>query len=379
MPHTTRHDRSPRRRLRREMPGTVAVLADEGDFAAMRAYPSFAFDDHPDYLRQVESLLRSLAGRGLHTRLAVFDPTRFAVFCAEEDLEPDSAGSRTRYTAEVAATGAAVTYDGRPLRELLPQLLDGHARARTWELFLEELSLAGTCERCGRDIGQATFERAVQAVDRLLRAIGSAAEERTLVCSVRAPGRPLAASVVLAPGDGPQENETAPGLVLLCGVLAVSFATGCPGGLVLRTRPAEPSPEGVSARPEQVRGWRTRDGWLQPLTAAEVFDAYCTHAGTGEPVPPEPGVDHLPGLPLSHPGGRPHCDRPAGAGDRPGPGASLPGEHRARRTPRLVGLVRGACGSGRTLALCQRVTSPAWHAHRGGQTDPSTGSSRPGR
>ena len=85
------------------MPGRSAVVADEGDFVAMRTYRSFAFDDHPGYLRQVEGLLRSLAGRGLHTRLAVFDPEEFALFCAEEGLEPDCAGSRTRYTAEVAA------------------------------------------------------------------------------------------------------------------------------------------------------------------------------------------------------------------------------------------------------------------------------------
>jgi hypothetical protein len=307
MSHTTHHESSPRGRLRREMPGTVAVVADEEDFARMRAYPSFAFDDHRGYLLQVEGLLRSLAVRGLHTRLAVFDPEEFAVFCAEEDLEPDSAGSRTRYTAEVAATGAAVTYDGRPLRQLLTQLIDGHARARTWEFFLDELALAGVCDRCGRDIGQAAFERAVQAVDRLLLALGSAAGERTLVCSVRVPGRPLAASVTLAAGDGPAEHETAPGLVLLCGVLAVSFATGCPGGLVLRTHPPTPRPDGDATGREQVRGWKARDGWLEPLTAAQVFDAYCTHAETGEPVPPEPGVDHLPGLMLPHPGGRPHC------------------------------------------------------------------------
>jgi hypothetical protein len=302
MPHTTHHDHSPRRRLRREMSGTVAILADEEDFAAMRTYRSFAFADHPGYLRQVEGLLRSLAGRGLHTRLAVFDPEEFALFCAEENLDPDCAGSRTRYTAEVAGTGAALTYDGRPLQDLLPQLRDGHARARNWDLFLAQLSLAGTCRDCGRDIGQAAFERAVQAVEQLLDVIGASESERVLVSSVHAPVRPLAASVTLAPGDGPEQHETAPGLAVLCGVLAVSFATGCPGGLVLRTLPAD-----GSGGSEQVRGWKVRDGWLRPLTAAQVFDAYCTHAGTGEPVPPEPGVEYLPGLFLPHPGGPVHC------------------------------------------------------------------------
>lgn len=284
----------------------VAVVADERDFAAMRSYDSFVFDDHPGYLRQVEGLLRSLAGRGLHTRLAVFDPAEFAVFCVEEDLDPDSARSRTRYTAEVAASGAVLSYDGRPLNELLPQLLDGHDRAMTWNRLMGQLSLAGTCDRCGRDVGQAAFERAVQAVERLLRAIGPAPGERTLVCSVHAPGVPLAASVTLAAGDGPRQNESAPGLVLLCGVLAVAFATGCPGGLVLRTLPAV-SPGAAGSGSEEVRGWKARDGWLQALTAAQVFDAYCTHAQTGTPVPPEPGVDHLPGITLPHPGEAMHC------------------------------------------------------------------------
>lgn len=306
MPHTTPGDRSPRRRLRREMPGTVAVVADERDFAAMRGYRSFVFDDHPGYLRQVDGLLRSLAGRGLHTRLAVFDPAQFAVFCAQQDLEPDSAGSRTRYAAEVAATGAGVTYDGRPLDALLPQLRDGHARARTWDEFMGHLSLAGTCERCGRDVGQAAFERAVHVVETLLTAIGPAPGERILVCSVHAPGGPLAASVTLAAGDGPRQNASAPGLPLLCGVLAVAFATGCPGGLVLRTLPAGREGAGGEGR-EEVRGWKARDGRLQALTDAEVFDAYCTHAETGEPVPPEPGVDHLPGVVLPEPEGPLHC------------------------------------------------------------------------
>lgn len=306
MSHSTRRDRSPRRRLRREMPGMVAVLADEEDFAAMRSYDSFVFDDHPGYLRQVEGLLRSLAGRGLHTRLAVFDPAEFAVYCAQEDLDPDSAGSRTRYTAEVAASGAVLSYDGRPLDELLPQLLDGHARDRTWNRLMGQLALAGTCDRCGRDVGQAAFERAVQAVEAVLQAIGPAPGERTLVCSVHAPGRPLAATVTLAAGDGPRQNESAPGLVLLCGVLAVAFATGCSGGLVLRTLPAA-LPGAAGGGSEEVRGWKARDGWLQALTGAQVFDAYCTHAQTGDPVPPEPGVDHLPGITLPHPGQAVHC------------------------------------------------------------------------
>ncbi|MGW7595555.1 hypothetical protein ACWGK9_41655, partial [Streptomyces rubiginosohelvolus] len=43
-----------RRALHREVPSTVALLADERDFAAMRHYASFAFDDHGAYLREME-------------------------------------------------------------------------------------------------------------------------------------------------------------------------------------------------------------------------------------------------------------------------------------------------------------------------------------
>ena len=75
---------------------------------------------------------------------------------------------------------------------------------------------------------------------------------------------------------------------------------------MLRTLPDD-SGGTAPAGHEEVRGWKVREGWLRPLTAAQVFDAYCTHARTGEPVPPEPGVDHLPGLDLPHPGGPVHC------------------------------------------------------------------------
>jgi hypothetical protein len=287
------------------MPGTVAVVADEGDFARMRHYRSFAFDDHPGYLRQVEALLRSLTGRGLHTRLVVFDPWEYAEFCSAAGLDPDSARSRTLYTAEAAACGAGLTSVGEPLRELLPHLLYVRERGRTWDRVMEQLSLAGRCERCGRDVGQAAFERATHAVEELLHVTGPSAGERTLVCSAHAPGRALVASVTITPGADPR-TETVPGLLLLCGVLAVAFAGRRPGGLVLRTLPAPPPGDG-SGRKEEVRGWKARDGWLTPLTDAQVFDAYCTHAETGEPVPPEPGVEHLPGIPLPRPDGDLHC------------------------------------------------------------------------
>jgi len=43
---------------------------------------------------------------------------------------------------------------------------------------------------------------------------------------------------------------------------------------------------------DRVQGWRLRDERLLPLTAAEVFDAYCTDAQSGDLVAPESGVDY---------------------------------------------------------------------------------------
>ncbi len=43
---------------------------------------------------------------------------------------------------------------------------------------------------------------------------------------------------------------------------------------------------------DRVYGWRLRGEDLDPLTAAEVFDAYCTDAESGDLVAPESGVDY---------------------------------------------------------------------------------------
>ncbi len=43
----------------------------------------------------------------------------------------------------------------------------------------------------------------------------------------------------------------------------------------------------------RVCGWKLVEFYAVPLSAAEVFNAYCTDPRTGEPIPPEWGVDHV--------------------------------------------------------------------------------------
>jgi len=123
----------------------------------MRRYRSFTFDDHTRYLQQVEALLRTRASQGSHTTVALFDPEEYAAFCADTGLDPDIPSSRTRFTAELAATGPTIPYDGRPLADLVPALIDEAVRQATWEYASTLLARLGACASCGEDIGRAAF------------------------------------------------------------------------------------------------------------------------------------------------------------------------------------------------------------------------------
>ena len=271
-----------RRVLRREIAGTIGLLTDEHDFRVMRRYRSFTFDDHTTYLRQVESVLRTRAAQGTHTTLALFDPEDYATYCAEAGLDPEVPASRSRFTAELAANGPTIPYDGRPLAALLPALVDEAVRQATWEYATTLLTRLGPCPTCGEDIGRAAFTR---ASDLLMRILGTAPPgDRHLVCSVSG-----AADNLISALHGEQDTQGDTRLdeaeaLELTGVLALGLATRSPGGLVMRTS--------TPGTPDQVYGWRLRAGSLEPLTASEVFDAYCTDVETGDLISPESGVDY---------------------------------------------------------------------------------------
>ncbi|MDF3302324.1 hypothetical protein [Streptomyces tropicalis] len=271
-----------RRVLRREIACTIGLLTDDQDFRTMRRYRSFTFDDHTAYLQQVEALLRTRAAQGGHTTVALFDPEEFAAFCAGTGLDPDTPASRSRYTAELAATGPNLPYDGRPLGEIVPDLVDEAVRQATWEYAATLLTRLGPCAACGEDIGRAAFTRASDLLTRILATAPPG--ERHLVCSIRSTPESLLA-VLHADTEATRTAQLDEAEVLeFTTVLALGLATSSPGGLVLRA-----STPGI---PDRVYGWRLRGDALAPLTAGEVFDAYCTDVETGDPISPEPGVDY---------------------------------------------------------------------------------------
>ncbi|MER7899992.1 hypothetical protein ABTX62_28720 [Streptomyces sp. NPDC096046] len=279
MAHTD--NRTMRRLLRREIAGTIGLLTDEHDFRAMRRYRSFTFDDHATYLEQVEGLLRSRTLQGSHTAVALFDPEEYAEFCTQKGLDPDSPSSRTRFTAQIALTGPTLPYDGRPLADLLPDLVDEAVRQATWEYATTLLARLGACTACGEDIGRAAFSRASDLLARILDTAPPG--HRHLVCSVTGPPEPLIAALH-STDQGAEPNPHGTEALEFTTVLALGLATNSPGGLVIRTS--------APGTPDRVYGWRMRAYGLEPLTAGEVFDAYCTDIESGDLISPESNVDY---------------------------------------------------------------------------------------
>ncbi|MER6345687.1 hypothetical protein ACWC10_31250 [Streptomyces sp. NPDC001595] len=282
-----------RRVLRREIAGTIGLLTDEHDFRAMRHYRTFTFEDHQTYLQHVEALLKTLAAQGSHTTVALFDPQEYADFCSDVGLDPDIPSSRSRFTAELAATGPTVPYDGRPLADLVPALVDEAVRQATWDYASTLLAHLGSCTTCGEDLGRAAFTRASAVLTRILDTAPPG--NRHLVCSVS--GTPETLVAALHADDGDTELDPAEALDFTT-VLALGLATRNPGGLVMRTT--------APGTADRVYGWRLRGHGLEPLTAGEVFDAYCTDVESGELISPESGVDYCEPPDLGEEGPAPH-------------------------------------------------------------------------
>ncbi|MGW6275706.1 hypothetical protein [Streptomyces sp. NPDC055060] len=270
-----------RRHLHQEVPGIIGLLTDEHDFHAMRRYRSFPFDNHTTYLTEVEDLLSARASQGMHTLLALFDPEEYTDFCTRNGVEPDSATSRTRFTAEIATMGPTIPYDGAPLADLIPDLIDETLRDATWEYASTLLASLGPCAACGKDVGQEALDRAQTLLLRILNTADPGHSH--LVCSISTTPETLV-SVLHADTDTDGVTHVGDASALeFATVLALGLAA-LPGGVIVRTTAPDTT--------DRVYGWRLHAGNPEPLTAAEVFDAYRCDTDTGAPIPPESDVDY---------------------------------------------------------------------------------------
>ncbi|MFI0896079.1 hypothetical protein [Streptomyces sp. NPDC020983] len=284
-----------RRALRREAPTVVGLLLDEHDFTTMAGYRTFPFTDYGTYLRHLDAMLRSLHAQGTSIAVTLFDPDRFATHCADSRRPPDTPEARARYTAEASTTGPAVPYTRQPLRLLRAGLARAADLRVTRDRAAGLLATAGRCTDCGELFTHCAFDLAAHTLLRLLAVAGPGTHH--VVASLTTQDGPpvLAAARLTTAADGSFDLDDAE-TTTLCTVMAAARLTTRPGGLVLRTTDARGT--------DTVRGWSLHHDGPHPLTEAEVFDAYCTDPGTGDVLPPEPGVRYRAGfdLPPPHPG-----------------------------------------------------------------------------
>jgi len=285
-PHTTANP------LQTENPAIVGILTEQTDFDAMHTLTAFPVTDYTDYLHHTEDLLRTHTANGQHTIAVLLDPDDYTDYCTDHTLDPTLPTSRAHYTAQDAFPRAHVAYHGQDLPDLIADLVDEATHNATWQYATETLNqLLGPCTRCGYDIGRAAQAHAARLTTTLLNHTN--AGPSTLICAVSAPHETLHATLHTEHDALPDEDEAR----YFTTVLAAGLATNSPGGTLLRTA--------VPGTRERVHGWRIHHGSLQPLTAAETFDAYLTDHVTGDPVGPEPGVDHCAGFDLPHDTSRP--------------------------------------------------------------------------
>ncbi|MEU4898579.1 hypothetical protein AB0B12_39350 [Streptomyces sp. NPDC044780] len=139
------------------------------------------------------------------------------------------------------------------------------------------------------------FNTGVLAFEALLSALGPG--HHHLLTSAHTPegGSVATASVTVESAPDGRIRTEKEGALMFCHVLAqASLAFEC--GVVF-ARSVTPDGGGKVV----VQGWVLTDGWPRSMSAAEVFNAYCTELATGDPVPPEPDTEYLAGAPVAPP------------------------------------------------------------------------------
>lgn len=278
-----------RRSLRREAPTVLGLIPDGAAFTALTEQAGLPFDDYADYLREVDRFLRRLDSDGTHVRVTLFDPDTYADYCASTRQPADAPATRARYTAEATTTGPGVRYGRQPLDDLRDELGREAARRATWEAATDLLLDAGSCALCGRELAHCAFDHASQALLRIVDALGPG-RHHAVTSLPTGQGPPLTAAATIEAHPDGSVHFAEPDALVLCTVMAATTAVARAAGLAIRTT----APDGA----ETVRGWTLHRGEPQPLTAAQVFDAYCTDPATGDPVPPEPGLHYAAGFPV---------------------------------------------------------------------------------
>ena len=282
-----------------------AVLADEQDFARhARATAPSPSTTTARYLRQMEALLRTLASQGVPHHRQPSSTRRTTRNTAPDTAStPTRPDSRTRYTAEVA-THRRHRRRTRASRstELAPATSSTKPTARRpGSTPPTLLARVGACADCGEDIGRRRLRprhpgppAAPRRARRRHATTSSAASRPETRPSWRSSTPPAATA------PGPSSTSPRPSLLHR----PRRRLRHCAPPAASSPAPPPPRPTGHHRRPRPRHGPRldpAATAWPRPLTAAEVFAAYCTDADTGEPDPTRARRRLLPPACPSHP------------------------------------------------------------------------------
>ncbi len=283
-----------RRALRREVPSTVGLLADAHDFAAMRRYRSFTFDDHTTYLSR--------------DRAPPADPRHQRRPHHRRPLRPARTTPPTAPRRASTPTLPAQPVHRRDRRHRRPRHLHRPALSTSssprWSTpppatppcayATALLAGAGPCAECGQDIGRAAYDQATRAVLRLLDRAGPGRHH--LVCSLPAGEDHLLAALHTTRGAAPPTSLDSADATEFLTVLAAGLARRSPGGLVLRTTaPGSPTASTAGASTAAASSPSPKRRSSTPTAPTP----------TRETLPPEPGVTYWPGFDLAPDDGRP--------------------------------------------------------------------------
>ncbi|GAA1581494.1 hypothetical protein [Actinoplanes couchii] len=251
----------------RSLQRVTLMIADEATFRLLsESYASFVWspDQHEEYLDSHDGAVEKSRRAGGLLHLGRFDHDDYLDFCEADGLPPDSGASRSAYAVWCSETGMAKEWEGS-VRDLLVS--------------------ASLLDAVGSD------------VDAAVSAAGKVVDELTDLMLTAPPGSGSVTVTVSAPGDEvttvvfPWEQARTelrvnrPFDVLFAAVTA-GVANG--GGLIVRL------PTGVvldGAVPQtRVLGWRLGHHDATEIPEAELFNAFCTDATTGDLLPPEFGT-----------------------------------------------------------------------------------------
>ena len=281
-----------RRALAREIASTVGLLADEHDFRGNAAVPDLRLRGPHRLPPAGRSSPQEPRGPGQPHHRRALRPRGVRRILRRDRAGPRRPTSRSRFTADLAATGPPVAYDRAAPRDLLPDL---GRRGRP----PRDLGVRHHRPRRPRATAPPAARRSARPPSR-----GPPDSSPNSPSTPRAPApttssaasgppttSPSRSSTPMAPrGPGPPSTTRRPRESTA--VLAAGIALGAPGGIVLRTT--------TPGTADRLHGWRLHEGSLLSRSPRPRSSAPTAPTPTPESrCPPEPGVEYCAGFALT--------------------------------------------------------------------------------